>query len=1066
MARQVLPIVGAVVGGFIGGPQGAQWGYAIGSLIGNAVDPVEMQGRKLGDAPTQVAAEGGARAIVFGKGCVRALVILERGGRRVIKQRQSSGGKGSGPTTVNERALWTYAIGLCEAVPGGSVLRIWEDEKLVYDVTPESTIQEDTEKYAEGFRFYDGSDDQLPDPALEALHPSGEAPYYRGTAYMVFPQRDLTDFGERVPNYRVEISSTNAPTTTEWYVTGNASGVTRFQVSESGADFETPLIVSPPGRSRLLSSGSRIVAYNNNQMSYTDDGGGNWTDVADPPTSSGGGYKGIYKQGRFWIPLGNQGFAYSSNGSSWTERAIVAGAANYALAIDGSRILLAGLTVGAAGSANNTRVSYDGGGAFGASFLSLNATVTAADAATGIVVVGGHGHALAYSQNWEDFTQIPSPFANGSGSASGHFIGSIRFGYTKRGTPLWVAVSSSNTGGTPGQTAISSDGTAFILIDGFGQDVLDMDYFGGRWIGVGESGVIKYLEDPNVGWVSLPNTWGSGFRLTSIARRYAIEAVIADKISLASVVSVFHARCRQTDVDFDVSEITELITGTVVEQTVTGAEAVNSVIGAFFLDPADYDSMIRYVRRGKASVATLTSEDLIEEPEQARRNNAIEYPKKLHLFYQSSTSAYATTKATSARYSADVAVVGEASVSTPVTFDDLIQPAEIAAKLHKVLWAEAEGEIEWYVTDEWTELVPTDVVTLNYSGRVVRARVVQVQFELGQIRLKMRVDRQSAYRANVTQVAIPPAPTPPQPTTPSQTVLAIMDIPALTDNADTLNYYAAMSGETDSWAGAILQQSLDAGATFGDIASASVNAIMGETLQEVTAASPAYTDTTNEIVVRLFTSDELESRTQEIWLSQGGAFALSWMDGEDRRWELMQFRDAEEIGDKTYRLSHLMRGRKGTEAVSHPAGSKFVFLDTTVLRLPAQSAWIGTDLYHRAVSNGLSPESAEIHDDLYSGNSQREWPVAHLLLSSMASLITAEVIPRHRFGTSMNPVRSVNWIGYRWAVSDGTNTINRDGTGPVETFDVSGWSSPVTVTVSQLNRITGPGPSVSEEISP
>ena len=158
MARQILPLAGAVIGGIIAPGAGAQWGFAIGSIIGNIVDPIEVQGRKLGDAPTQVAAEGGARAIVFGKGCIRATVILERGGRRVIRQRESAG-KGSGPTTVNERALWTFAIGLGEAIPGGAVLRIWENEKLVYDVTPDSQIIADSIKFAERFRFYDGADD-------------------------------------------------------------------------------------------------------------------------------------------------------------------------------------------------------------------------------------------------------------------------------------------------------------------------------------------------------------------------------------------------------------------------------------------------------------------------------------------------------------------------------------------------------------------------------------------------------------------------------------------------------------------------------------------------------------------------------------------------------------------------------------------------------------------------------------------------------------------------------------------------------------------------------------------
>ena len=50
--RQIMPIAGAVVGGMFGAPQ---LGFAIGSMIGNIVDPIEIQVRKLGDAPTQVA---------------------------------------------------------------------------------------------------------------------------------------------------------------------------------------------------------------------------------------------------------------------------------------------------------------------------------------------------------------------------------------------------------------------------------------------------------------------------------------------------------------------------------------------------------------------------------------------------------------------------------------------------------------------------------------------------------------------------------------------------------------------------------------------------------------------------------------------------------------------------------------------------------------------------------------------------------------------------------------------------------------------------------------------------
>src|SRR5690606_20425742 len=93
------------------------------------------------------------------------------------------------------------------AIPGGAIIRIWEGEKLVYDASPDSPIPAETAEFARKFRFYDGSEGQLPDPALEAISGVGNAHYYRGTAYVVFPNYDLTDYREQVPVYRWEVAS-------------------------------------------------------------------------------------------------------------------------------------------------------------------------------------------------------------------------------------------------------------------------------------------------------------------------------------------------------------------------------------------------------------------------------------------------------------------------------------------------------------------------------------------------------------------------------------------------------------------------------------------------------------------------------------------------------------------------------------------------------------------------------------------------------------------------------------------------------------------------------------------
>ena len=76
---------------------------------------------------------------------------------------------------------------------------------------------------------------------------------------------------------------------------------------------------------------------------------------------------------------------------------------------------------------------------------------------------------------------------------------------------------------------------------------------------------------------------------------------------------------------------------------------INSLIGTHWADPADYDGKIRYIKRGAPVVRTLTIGDLIDEPETWQRNNAIEYPAKMHFFGQIAELAYAQVKATKGR---------------------------------------------------------------------------------------------------------------------------------------------------------------------------------------------------------------------------------------------------------------------------------------------------------------------------------------------------------------------------------------------------------------------------------
>lgn len=211
MARQVLTIAGTVVGAAFGMPQ---LGFALGSLIGNAVDPVQIQGPKIGELQVQTSRDGVPRPIIFGVACVSGNVI-DRSKPKIVKKKERQG-KG-GPEVTTERVYMSYAIRICEGEIQ-SVSKIWENEKLVYDGGSTGDFLDQPSfigKFLGGVlgmsaglnaRIYFGGEDQMPDPTFEAIHGVGNNPAYRGTAYIVFKDKDLTDFGGAIPQYRFEVN--------------------------------------------------------------------------------------------------------------------------------------------------------------------------------------------------------------------------------------------------------------------------------------------------------------------------------------------------------------------------------------------------------------------------------------------------------------------------------------------------------------------------------------------------------------------------------------------------------------------------------------------------------------------------------------------------------------------------------------------------------------------------------------------------------------------------------------------------------------------------------------------
>jgi hypothetical protein len=90
---------------------------------------------------------------------------------------------------------YSYSVSLAVALCEGEILRvgrIWADgNEIARDRL--------------NLRVHAGSESQLPDAKIAAVEGAGRAPAYRGIAYVVFEDLDLTGFGNRVPQFSFEV---------------------------------------------------------------------------------------------------------------------------------------------------------------------------------------------------------------------------------------------------------------------------------------------------------------------------------------------------------------------------------------------------------------------------------------------------------------------------------------------------------------------------------------------------------------------------------------------------------------------------------------------------------------------------------------------------------------------------------------------------------------------------------------------------------------------------------------------------------------------------------------------
>lgn len=470
--------------------------------------------------------------------------------------------------------------------------------------------------------------------------------------------------------------------------------------------------------------------------------------------------------------------------------------------------------------------------------------------------------------------------------------------------------------------------------------------------------------------------------------------------------------------------------------------AIDALASVFMFDAANHDGMLHFVPRGQAPVAHLTADDLIDDGKELRklnRKDSISVPKVLHLEYYDLDGGLNADKQTSDR-SLDSRSNAETKVQTKVTLSSE-DAGRAAVIMHKVGIEEQRGGYEFALPDSYIWLTTGDIITLNNE----RLRITECEIDEGFQNYKTVFDRASAYSTTIKGVPVQKPIDPPSLIV-GDTVLHFIDSPIIRDTDDRLGYYVALSRASDNWNGAIIELSLDGGETYIDSIEAEVEATVGQLEAPLATAHQAVPDEHNRTRVKLLLPDELESATLRDMLNRKNLALVGN--------ELINFGEAEEVEPNLWELSHFLRGRKGTQPEQHAAGTRFILMERGYLWfIDAEVFELNRNITFRATSFGGTTSTTTTAQ--FTGASQRERIPAYVSAKREAGQLHINWQGVGRIGGGAQVRMGQYFGGYRVTVN-GSEHITQQST-----LSIAAPSGQATITVQQINTLTGAGPSVT-----
>ena len=453
--------------------------------------------------------------------------------------------------------------------------------------------------------------------------------------------------------------------------------------------------------------------------------------------------------------------------------------------------------------------------------------------------------------------------------------------------------------------------------------------------------------------------------------------------TLGNIIDVLLKKAGYSSNEFFCDTLMQMVDGFILNERYTAQSAIDILRQVYFFDVVQRDKKLLFIPNNSKVKLSVDVNDLVVAnnfTSITHMKDALQIPGKVEMIYLNRQYEICST------YAERMQITHQKvkTIFLPMILDDHYANKICEVMLYQ-LW-QSRISCTFNLPMSLAYIKPTDLIKIN--GKIVKI----TNIDYGEVmHINAKYHDNDIYKISAKQLGKYSAPTK---GFSGSTIFEILDLPTNSEGVSICK-----NGMEHDWKGAALYTANDNSDDFQPLINMYDNSTNGHTINKLLDGSVFIIDEGNEIVI-LLRSGTLESITDDALLN-GGNLALIGN-------EIIQFRDAELIGDYKYKLSGLLRGRYSTEHITkhHQEGERFILLDDTLVSLPMSEQMLGKKNLYKAISYGEI--TGEIKAFIYHNNYLKPFSVVYISAEADMSA-KANTSVKANTSTDISGNIKINW---------------------------------------------------------